>query len=220
MAKRRPLYEALGADDKDDVETITRKYRRKAKELHPDKRPGDAAAAEEFKRVAEAFEVLSDPVKRLTYDQTGEVPDDRNDPRRRALLLLARTVHKIIADDIAGDRKTTTRALIKDLKATLDSRVEEIETAIAAMEKEAATIEEIASRFEAPDGEENVLASIVRGPLTDLRARIAMAADVKQVTKLAYDLAKGYKFRSDKAGGSTTEAVTIGGVRFVIQRGR
>lgn len=65
-----------------------------------------------------------------------------------------------------------------------------------------------------------MLASIVRGPLTDLRARIAMAADVKQVTKLAYDLAKGYKFRSDKAGGSTTEAVTIGGVRFVIQRGR
>ncbi len=71
MAKT-DYYEILGLDRKATPEEIKRAYRRKAKELHPDKNPGNKSRAEEeFKRVAEAYEVLSDQEKRLQYDRYG-----------------------------------------------------------------------------------------------------------------------------------------------------
>ena len=71
MAKR-DYYEVLGISRDASPEEIKRAYRRKAKELHPDKNPSARAQAEEkFKRVAESYEVLSDPDKRAQYDRYG-----------------------------------------------------------------------------------------------------------------------------------------------------
>ncbi len=71
MAKT-DYYEILGVDRKASPEEIKRAYRRKAKELHPDKNPANKSRAEEeFKRIAEAYEVLSDQEKRLQYDRYG-----------------------------------------------------------------------------------------------------------------------------------------------------
>jgi len=65
-------YEILGVDRKASLEEIKRAYRRKAKELHPDKNPTNKGRAEEeFKRIAEAYEVLSDQEKRMQYDRYG-----------------------------------------------------------------------------------------------------------------------------------------------------
>ncbi len=77
MAKQ-DYYEILGvARDASDAD-IKRAYRRKAKELHPDRNPKDRSRAEgEFKRVAEAYEVLSDPQKRAQYDRYGHAGPDQ-----------------------------------------------------------------------------------------------------------------------------------------------
>ena len=77
MAKQ-DYYEILGvARDASDAE-IKRAYRQKAKELHPDRNPKDRSRAEsEFKRVAEAYEVLSDPQKRAQYDRYGHAGPDQ-----------------------------------------------------------------------------------------------------------------------------------------------
>jgi molecular chaperone DnaJ len=50
---------------------IKKGYRKKAIQYHPDKNPGDAAAEENFKKAAEAYETLSNPQKKSRYDQLG-----------------------------------------------------------------------------------------------------------------------------------------------------
>ena len=71
MAKR-DYYEVLGLAKDAGEADIKKAYRQKAKELHPDRNPKNRKVSEEeFKRVAEAYEILSDPQKRAQYDRYG-----------------------------------------------------------------------------------------------------------------------------------------------------
>ncbi len=65
------LYETLGVARNASAEEIKKAYRKLAKEWHPDKHKGDAAAEEKFKAINNAYEVLSDAQKRAQYDQFG-----------------------------------------------------------------------------------------------------------------------------------------------------
>jgi molecular chaperone DnaJ len=64
-------YDRLGVARTATSEEIKRAYRQKARELHPDTNP-DPTAAERFKEVARAYEVLSDSDQRARYDRFGE----------------------------------------------------------------------------------------------------------------------------------------------------
>ncbi|MHC4563736.1 MAG: DnaJ domain-containing protein, partial [Planctomycetota bacterium] len=72
MATKRDYYEVLGVARSAGGEDIKRAYRKLALKLHPDNYKGDKAEGEaKFKEVSEAYEVLSDPAKRQTYDRFG-----------------------------------------------------------------------------------------------------------------------------------------------------
>ncbi len=68
----KDYYKALGVTKDDDAATIKKSYRKLARELHPDKNPGDAKAEARFKEVSEAYDVLSDKTKRAEYDEARE----------------------------------------------------------------------------------------------------------------------------------------------------
>ncbi len=68
MATKRDYYEILGVSKSATADELKRAYRKLAMQHHPDKHGGDDS---QFKEIAEAYEVLSDPQKRSGYDQFG-----------------------------------------------------------------------------------------------------------------------------------------------------
>jgi molecular chaperone DnaJ len=65
----KDYYKALGVAKDASQADIKKVYRKLARELHPDKNPGDAQAEARFMEVSEAYDVLSDPTKRKEYDE-------------------------------------------------------------------------------------------------------------------------------------------------------
>mmetsp|Transcript_12829 Transcript_12829/g.23986 ORF Transcript_12829/g.23986 Transcript_12829/m.23986 type:complete len:452 (-) Transcript_12829:796-2151(-) len=65
-------YEILGVERDADSATIKKRHRKMALQHHPDKNPGDDQAAEKFRLVQQAYEVLSDPQERKWYDDHRE----------------------------------------------------------------------------------------------------------------------------------------------------
>lgn len=71
MAVKRDYYDVLGIDRNADEKTIKKAYRKLAKKYHPDTNAGNPDAADKFKEVNEAYDILSDPKKKKMYDQFG-----------------------------------------------------------------------------------------------------------------------------------------------------
>lgn len=68
-------YRVLGINREASAEEIKKAYRKLARKYHPDVNPGDKHAEERFKKISEAYDVLSDPKKREVYDAYGSYSD-------------------------------------------------------------------------------------------------------------------------------------------------
>ncbi|HEY1755469.1 MAG TPA: DnaJ C-terminal domain-containing protein [Bryobacteraceae bacterium] len=64
-------YQTLGVAKEANADDIRKAYRKLARKHHPDLNPGDKAAEDRFKKVQEAYDILSDPKKKQMYDQVG-----------------------------------------------------------------------------------------------------------------------------------------------------
>ncbi|MCP9861436.1 DnaJ C-terminal domain-containing protein [Cyanobium sp. Cruz-8H5] len=68
---KRDYYEILGIGRSATADEVRKAHRKLARQYHPDMNKNNVAATEKFKEVQEAYDVLSDPDKRRTYDQFG-----------------------------------------------------------------------------------------------------------------------------------------------------
>lgn len=69
MHRPKNHYAILGVEPTATSDEISSAFRNLARQYHPDMRPEDEAASAHFKRINEAYEVLSDPAKRRHYDR-------------------------------------------------------------------------------------------------------------------------------------------------------
>lgn len=75
-SKDKDYYDILGLGHEASGDDIRKAYRRLARKHHPDLNPNDKASEDRFKKVQEAYDVLSDPKKKAMYDQFGFYSDN------------------------------------------------------------------------------------------------------------------------------------------------
>jgi DnaJ-class molecular chaperone len=73
MIERKDPYEVLGVAQDADAKEIQKRYRKLAREYHPDLNPDDAEAEARFKDISEAHRILGDPELRANYDEFGPI---------------------------------------------------------------------------------------------------------------------------------------------------
>jgi molecular chaperone DnaJ len=75
-------YDLLGLKKGASAPEVKRAYRRLARKYHPDINPGDKSSEEKFKQLRQAYDVLSDPEKRRSYDRLGvyQEAQEKGDP--------------------------------------------------------------------------------------------------------------------------------------------
>lgn len=113
-------YETLEVDSTADESKIKRQYYLLARKYHPDKNDGDGEAAEKFKAVAEAYQVLSDPELRAKYDKggrdalSGDKTSGNDSHTADPSLLLAYLFGSDKFNDFVGRLATSTSAMLGD----------------------------------------------------------------------------------------------------------
>jgi curved DNA-binding protein CbpA len=76
------LYAVLGVSRDADLKTIRRAYRKKVRATHPD----GGGSVEAFNELKTAYDVLSDPIRRARYDESGEVGAPAPDPHQKKIV--------------------------------------------------------------------------------------------------------------------------------------
>ena len=74
--KQQDYYDTLGLAREASTDEIRKAYRKLARKHHPDLNPNDKVAEDKFKKVQEAYDILSDPKKKQMYDQYGFYSDN------------------------------------------------------------------------------------------------------------------------------------------------
>ena len=136
-------YDLLGVDRDADAETIKRAYRDLAKALHPDVNAGDEAAADRFKEITAAYNLLANGRKRAEYDRNRMGRDENGGAkpwdRRGAWFdfeIDESTGERII--DLFGDVAGTRLGRVKGAAATtLWMRGQDVAAPVKVMESEA-----------------------------------------------------------------------------------
>jgi len=90
------LYDMLGALPRDDAESLRAAFRRAVKGVHPDLNPGNPEAAQKFREIVRASEILGDAEQRAAYDHLLDLAHKEQKQQQAA-----KAVHKVATSVIA-----------------------------------------------------------------------------------------------------------------------
>lgn len=180
------LYDILGLSAKATPSDIKRAHRAKARQSHPDA----GGSREDFEKVQQAYSILIDPVKRLTYDQTGSI-DDKPTDDMQAILTIIQTVIESHIENL-GDRieYSDLLALTRD---NFIHGVQAMNKQITATENQIKRYERIKKRI-ISKAKINRLADMLQFKIDTMQRAIAGIEDQKRIAEKALVLLVDYSF--------------------------
>ncbi len=129
---KKDYYEILGISKSANNIDIKKAYKRLAMRYHPDRNKGDKSCEEKFKKIKEAYEVLSDKKKRSMYDQYGHTDFNQNNGYNDFTSGFSSSADfgDIFGDvfgDIFGSRKSKSKKNVgSDIYCNVDLTLEEV----------------------------------------------------------------------------------------------
>ena len=81
---KKDFYQVLGVERGASADEMKKAYRKLAMQFHPDRNPDDPSAADKFKELNEAYDVLKDDQKRAAYDRFGHAAFENGGPQAGA----------------------------------------------------------------------------------------------------------------------------------------
>ncbi len=177
------LYAILGVSRDADAAAIKAAYRQRAKASHPD----HGSDGEAFRRVKDAYDVLSDPLLRAHYDATGEAPADK----------AAREADEARFRQLLGDLLVTTIAqagapaftdIVAEARRSLTVQISAVDAEMANLRNLAGRIAEVLERLREPEGE-TLLRTILSERKTALEAKLVTVTELRvQLVRLVEGL--------------------------------
>ena len=178
-------YELLDVSEDASPDEIKRAYRRKASKLHPDRNPDRDGS--EFIQIKQAYECLSDPERRVVYDETGrDGAGEEVDPVERIFIHILN--ESLIYLSSAWEVLEKVNSVVSDLEGEAGQRLSELEV----IEKNLNEIIQ-STKFE---GEGiNLIATIAQSKIEDCQAQMD---DLKNTLKHCASLRVRLKDYSSK----------------------
>lgn len=188
------LYAELGIARGASTGEVSRAYRKRAQETHPDK----GGTPEQFRRTRSAYMVLADPKRREQYDHTGTIDEPQADNALSEQLVV---VHQLL--DAALIRcaqrgaDPATVALIAEMKGLSSEAERKLKETRGQVQTHLAMSQKLVGRFSAKEGEPNRMAAMVESRIAAQHATIAKLNHDIAVLQEVRMLLDGYSYRAD-----------------------
>ena len=122
---KRDYYDVLGVSREASKDELKKAYRKLAMKYHPDRNPDDDEAAEKFKELSEAYEILSDDQKRQTYNSFGHDGVNSSFTNSQGAADAFSDIFGDIFSDIFGGSSSRNSSRGQDLSYNLEVDLEE-----------------------------------------------------------------------------------------------
>ena len=194
------LYHILGIKRTASSAQIRKAYRKLAAKFHPDANPGDDSVIEKYHAVVHAYEVLSDPVRRKQYDETGDVsrPQPIDNELMSVIAPAIVTVLQGCHSPMGPDPKRTD--LVVRVRDLVKSELTQVERHMAELEKARKILGDVSGRFMIESSDDNLLQMVVESQINGVeqerertRQRLDLLTRVMNYLKLVkYKLEPGF----------------------------
>lgn len=192
-ARVRDLYRVLGVGRRAAQDDLRRAYRHKAKTSHPDS--GGSVGA--FGEIATAYAVLSDPVRRERYDQTGEIDPPRADTLdASAIEVIAQKLGLIIH----AEQDVTSLDIGALIEGAIREDMTQRRTNIAGHERAIQRTTKLRARIRRKaNGRDNMLAKVLDWHEVSARDQIKKNEAAVASLERALEILKDYSFAEELA---------------------